>query len=82
MQRRDSLSRRGEAVVRQHNGLKRSDASSNTQLHLHSNRPSGASQNAGAAPGAPTCKTLRSGIEESAGSAPRLRARPSWGGRR
>jgi len=82
MQRRDSLIRRVEAVVRQHNGLKRSDASSNTQLHLHSNRPSGASQNTRSAPDALTGATLRSVIEESAGSAPRLRAMPSWGGRR
>ena len=82
MQRRDLLSRRGEAVVRQHNGLKRSDASSNTRLHPHSIRPPSVSQNADAAPGAPAHKTLRSGIEESAGSAPCRRAVPSRGGRR
>jgi len=75
MQRRDSLSRRGEAVVRQHNGLKRSDASTNTRLHPHSIRPSGVSQNADAA-------TLRSVIEEGAGSASRQGEMLSRGGRR
>jgi len=83
MKRRDSLNRRGEAVVRQHNGLKRNDASTNTRLHPYSIRPSDASQNARSAPDALTRKTLPSMSEESAGNhAPHLSMMPSWGGRR